>query len=121
VWELVDRAKPTWRRFAHVPVDIHAWLVPPCFQDGNYKVRVYASFSQEHVLMHTLVCETSAGAQEGIMTKRFVLFNLATQKWEKEEMCAVKAYPEEKRRDGLWDESVDCFTEDRQGIRPLFP
>jgi hypothetical protein len=33
LWELVDRAKPTWRRFAHVPEDIHAWLVPPCFQD----------------------------------------------------------------------------------------
>ena len=74
LWELVNHGKPTWRRFAHVPMDIHAWLVPPCFQDGN-QVRVYASFSQEHVLMHTFVCETSADAPRGIGTKRFVLFN----------------------------------------------
>jgi hypothetical protein len=119
VWELVDRAKPTWRRFAHVPADIHAWLVPPCFQDGEYKVRVYASFSQEHVLMHTLVCETSAGAQEGIMTKRFVLFNLATKKWEKEEMCAVHPYSG-KMNIGWWEGSVECFIDERQDIRPLF-
>jgi hypothetical protein len=38
LWELVDRAKSTWRKFAtstwrrlvHVPADIHAWLVPHC-------------------------------------------------------------------------------------------
>jgi hypothetical protein len=113
LWELIDRAKPTWRRFAHVPTDIHAWLVPPYFQgdnnDDNYEVRVYASFSQEHVLIHTLVCETSASAPERIRTKRSFLFNLATKKWEKEEMCAVESYPEKKNY-GQWNASKYCFT-----------
>jgi hypothetical protein len=70
------------------------------------------------VLIHTLVCETSAGASERVMTKRFVLFNLATKKWEKEEIRAVGRYAEEKG--GQWDASVDCFTADRQGIRPIY-
>jgi hypothetical protein len=52
------------------------------------------------------------------MTKRFVLFNLPTKKWEKEEICAVKPYSQ-KKNSGWWEGSVECFTEDRQGIRPL--
>jgi hypothetical protein len=117
LWELVDRAKPTWRRFADVPADIHAWLVPPCFQDNDndfhYKVKVYASFSQDHVLVHTLVCDTSVDAPEGIGTKRFVLFNLATKKWEKEEMCSMESYSKEENC-GQWKASKYCF------IRPFY-
>lgn len=115
LWELEDGSLQTWCSFARIPSELHAWLVPTCFQPGN-SVRVFASFPEEHVLIYTLTCE-KVGEQE--MTKRFVQFNLRTKQWQEEEISAVRAYSEDKN--GQWDSSVDQFTEDRQGIRSIYP
>lgn len=75
LWELVDHSAQVWRKIAHMPPEMHAWLESEV-GDG---AQVSASFCDEHVLM----CRMLSNGTKLYTRQPIVLFNLATKCWEK--------------------------------------
>lgn len=97
VWELLVEKK-RWHFFARMPSELEAWLKPPRIQ--NYEeLRVYASFCDEHVLVYSWVPERGRAY-------RFVLYNLASKKWEKVEAPnnSVSIYSDSEEDTKDWED-----------------
>lgn len=92
VWELVSRSEQRWRKFTCIPAAMQSWVVPR----GDDERKVFASFCDEHVLVHTLLGRKAKRTGIG---KNIVLFNLATKYWENTYVGSYGVEP--KRR--LWE------------------